>query len=278
MSPLSSAMKLTLWLVIRICDSLTTKASRLILAAAGVAITPPAPTLMTPLHKSTSCCGAVDSWRLTNPPPTSLRHHHHHHLWVPSRSSGESSAQQRARRREGGNWSGKRVVHSGFKAPSPRPLALLSPLTVFPRAPDPSRPRTPAALRQSMATVTLVTSVQLFDYECLILWDRIASCLCTWPETFLFCVSCGCVYLKQPAWISAPLPSFDSSDVSWRFSPLARCSVLRLFLLWLNFKFTFGSIRNNQLDLFLCPTCNLASWKVTNSAFILFKTDLNYWY
>lgn len=73
--------------------------------------------------------------RLTTPSP-----------WVPSlsfsfsrsRSSSESSAQQRVRRGEKG--SGKRVVHSGFKASLASPLLVPSLLSFSPplRAHDPS--------------------------------------------------------------------------------------------------------------------------------------------
>ncbi|KAI9543307.1 hypothetical protein NQZ68_011956 [Dissostichus eleginoides] len=62
-----------------------------------------------PEHHSTSYSSfaAVDLDSSIPPPPGSLC------------SSSESSAQQRVRR---GNEERERLVHSGFKAPSPRPL------------------------------------------------------------------------------------------------------------------------------------------------------------
>lgn len=94
-----------------------------------------------------------------------------------------SSAESEKRGREGGSF---RVQGS-----------LASSLSdSFPQAHDPSQPKTPAILCGSCVTVTLVTSVQFCDYESPILWDPIAACLCAWPEIFLFCISCGCVYVK----------------------------------------------------------------------------------
>lgn len=117
-------------LVIRISDSAAPglKASLLICTAACIVITAPAPTLMTPLHKSTSCCGAVDSWRLTTPspppPPPPPLGSLSFQWWV------IGSAESEKKKRGGGTGAGRGWFIQGSRLPRPIP-SLLSLLWQF---------------------------------------------------------------------------------------------------------------------------------------------------
>lgn len=135
--------------------------------------------------------------------------------WVPSCSSSESSAQQRVRRGKGER---ERVVHSGFKAPLPRPLSPL-----FWQFPPSTWP---------VSTLNPSRSMWVFGYSHTchfgavygLLMSNFARSHCC---MFLFYISCGCIYLKHPTWISRVLRSFFTL-----FMWVSRHAISRLVRTW----------------------------------------------
>lgn len=151
------------------------------------------------LRHSWLCCARA---RATALPLRSNSTTHSPSPWDPSRSSSESSAQQRVRRGERGAG---RAVHSGFKAPSPRPLSCLS--WQFPPSTWPVSTLNPSRSMWIFGyTHTCHLSAGFFFWSWMSNFVRSQCCVSSHSAwKFLLCVSRGCVYLKQPTWLCLPI-------------------------------------------------------------------------